>query len=170
MNLFGITFIKMSLIDIATVNSKHNCKSSKFCIKYNTLPEFVMKFDKDKFVINRSDEFFQFVYDPKIIDASDNESYVLFDLTMSDSIITEEISNDGIEGFLEFIGFEDFYNKNYKNFLIHEYDQRYYLAREQFFVVKINSYYSNTDYGDEYDEVIDIVGYLDNEMNLQEGE
>lgn len=168
MNIFGITFIKMNEKEIATINSYEKQKNykNKFIIPiHEPLPEFVIADG----VIKRSEEFFQFMYDPDIIEDSDVNDYVLFDISLTDSFTTVEISECDGESFLNEIGFISAYNEWEDKLLIHDYNKQCTLLKEQLFIVEFKSWKTLTDYGYDYDYVIELIGFLNQEMQLEGG-
>lgn len=108
--------------------------------------------------------FHQFV---GIMDDERNEKYTYFNLTTKDANLNEEISNSGIEDLFEDFDFEKVLSvfephsgNDIKNFIF---------PHSNYLVIEL-TYISSYDYhngGYDYDFEIDIIGYLNNNLEIQ---
>lgn len=167
MNIFGVTFTRMTGLQIVKENSYYRNKNGDFYQKYQALPSYVIRDNS----ITESDGCFQF-YTGSIGEMSkekQEEEFILFDITMTDSIISEEISAVDGDDFLENICFAEFFNEHKDKLLIHDFNERVNICMEQCFVVEMHSWVNSGPDGDDYDYEINLVGYLDHNMNLVKG-
>ena len=157
MNILGITFYRITGREIAEDYQKSILKEPSFQYKKSIFPSFVFIENNDNNLnFTYSEDYFQFFTDPNILDETQsNQEYILFDVTMTDAILGEEISNVGAEEFLRNINFEEYSTKNLKDFMIHKYDYRG-ICLEQFFDIDYIVHTYDTVYGTEYDTSIKI--------------
>jgi hypothetical protein len=163
MNLFGITFYRMTGKQIAENYKNNHCKieSGYFCRHHISLPSYVI--NEEETNILETEYYFQFFNNPDDL-VEDEKEYILMELGSCDSIISEEIGNIGFEDFMETIGFLNVYGEIKDKILIHDYDNLHSCCVEQFFILKINSYEDR--WSGEYDYDMDLIGYFDKEFNL----
>jgi hypothetical protein len=164
MNYFGVTFYEMTGEQIAQWNMDNN-RPDRF--KMDLFP-FVIKNKKEGgYIITEADACFQFFNDPEFLSEEQKaKKYILFEVSTTDNMLSEEISQGGTFDFLEMICFIDHWEKIKDNILIHEYNNRVTIASDQFFVTKTTT--SHDSYTGEHDYDIELVGYLDREAKLIE--
>jgi hypothetical protein len=162
MNYFGITFYEITGEQIAQWNMD-NDKPDRFTLD---LFEFVIIAKKDcGHIILNSDEHFQFFRNPGFLNEEQKkEKYILFDISTTDNMLTEEINQTDALGFLEMICFINCWEKIKNDILIHRYNDRIHIASDQFFVTETISSYNS--YTGEYDYDIELIGYLNNVSEL----
>ena len=123
------------------------------------LPQYCIT---DKGKIQRAEYYHQFAYEG-------DEKYILFNALPCDDILSEEISNTGIEDLLNF-DLTPFIEEFRKRGMIKEYENfRRSLGTSSYLVVNLN-YYSCGSYGEPNDWDMDVYldGILDYNLNLVE--
>jgi hypothetical protein len=152
--IVAFSVVKATGNDIGEMKTENH----QFRYKGSSLPTWCLNIKTG--TLQYTESYLQFVN-------SGDEEYILFDVIYSDSLISEEISNMGLDDLIEKYD----YRKIFSNFKIRAFKDAWKHINSYIRVVYSLHYYGSYDYysgGTEWDVDIDIIGYFDEELKLIE--